>query len=93
MEDEFKFNWNYLGDVKLDRAFVNRLFESEKDERLLRTIINMAEDLGLEVIAEGVEREAELAWLQAAGCRKVQGYFFSKPVPWADLERMILDGK
>ena len=79
--------------LKLDRAFVSRLIESEKDQRLLRTIINMAEDLGLEVIAEGVEREAELAWLQAAGCRKVQGYFFSKPVPWADLERMILDGK
>lgn len=75
--------------VKLDRSFVSKLLTSEKDRRLLKTIINMAHDLNLEVIAEGVEKEAELLWLEEAGCNKIQGYFFSKPVPWARLQEMV----
>jgi diguanylate cyclase (GGDEF)-like protein len=75
--------------VKLDKSFVARLFESEKDERLLRTIINMAGELRLEVIAEGVDTQEQLEWLTRAGCGKVQGYLFSKPVPWEDVKRMM----
>jgi EAL domain-containing protein (putative c-di-GMP-specific phosphodiesterase class I) len=75
--------------VKLDKSFVARLFDSEKDMRLLRTIINMAGELRLEVIAEGVETQEQLEWLTRAGCGKVQGYLFSKPVPWEDVKRMM----
>lgn len=75
--------------VKLDKSFVARLFESEKDERLLRTIIHMAGELRLEVIAEGVETQEQLEWLTRAGCAKVQGYLFSRPVPWEDVQIMM----
>jgi diguanylate cyclase (GGDEF)-like protein/PAS domain S-box-containing protein len=75
--------------VKLDKSFVARLFDSEKDMRLLRTIINMAGELRLEVIAEGVETREQLDWLTGAGCGKVQGYLFSKPVPWENVKKMM----
>jgi len=75
--------------VKLDKSFVARLFDSEKDMRLLRTIINMAGELRLEVIAEGVETQEQLEWLTGAGCGKAQGYLFSKPVPWEDVKKMM----
>ena len=57
--------------------------------RLLRTIINMAGELRLEVIAEGVETREQLDWLTGAGCGKVQGYLFSKPVPWENVKKMM----
>lgn len=79
--------------LKLDRSFVRKLLTSEKDERLLKTMINMADELGLEVIAEGVEKEEELLWLEKAGCKKVQGYLFSKPVPWPQLREMLENEK
>ena len=68
---------------------MGRVFESQKDERLLRTIINMAHDLDLGVIAEGVENEAQLEWLKKAGCTKVQGFFLSKPAPWSQWEKVL----
>lgn len=79
--------------LKLDRSFVSKLLTSEKDERLLKTMINMADELGLEVIAEGVEKEEELLWLEKAGCKKIQGYLFSKPVPWPQLREMLENEK
>ncbi len=75
--------------IKLDRAFVSQLFVSEKTERMMRSIITMGRDLGLDIIAEGVETEEQLAWLKNAGCPKAQGYFFSPPVPWDEAQLMI----
>jgi len=74
--------------IKLDQSFVARLFDSGKDERLLRTIINMGKELRLEIVAEGVETKEQLEWLRTAGCDKIQGFLFSRPVPWEDIEKM-----
>lgn len=74
--------------IKLDQSFVARLFDSGKDERLLRTIINMGKELRLEIIAEGVETKEQLEWLRMAGCDKIQGFLFSRPVPWEEIEKM-----
>lgn len=74
--------------IKLDQSFVARLFDSGKDERLLRTIINMGKELRLEIIAEGVETKEQLEWLRTAGCGKIQGFLFSRPVSWEDIEKM-----
>lgn len=75
--------------IKIDRSFVTKVFESPKDERLLRTMIDMAKDLNLKPIAEGVETEAQLSWLRQAGCDNAQGYLFSKPIPWSEALQMM----
>ena len=75
--------------IKLDMGFVRHVFDSEKEARMLRTIIDMANVLNLDTIAEGVETAEQLSWLGEAGCGKVQGYYFSKPLSWVDAEKLI----
>lgn len=75
--------------LKLDRAFVSQLFHSEKTEHMMRTIIGLAHDLRMDIIAEGVETAEQLSWLRAAGCLKAQGFYFSRPVAWDEAEVMI----
>ncbi|QFS85356.1 MULTISPECIES: putative bifunctional diguanylate cyclase/phosphodiesterase [unclassified Marinobacter] len=65
--------------IKIDRSFVNGLPDNEQDEVLCRTIINMAHSMGCEVIAEGVETEAQASWLALAGCDELQGYLLGRP--------------
>lgn len=75
--------------LKLDRAFVSQLFSSEKTEHMMRTIIGLAHNLRMDIVAEGVETTEQLSWLRAAGCLKAQGFYFSRPVAWAEAEAMI----
>ncbi len=69
--------------LKVDRSFVGRMeLESEGENvAIVRTIVALAHALGMDVIAEGVETEAQLAKLRAIGCEYGQGYFFAKPLP------------
>ena len=72
---------NFSVDVlKLDRAFVNDAEKTPRRRILAEAIINMAKALELEVVAEGIETEAQSDWLRAAGCEYGQGYFYSKPL-------------
>jgi EAL domain-containing protein (putative c-di-GMP-specific phosphodiesterase class I) len=81
-----KFDIDYL---KIDRAFVRNL-ETDPDDRVLcEAIIAMAHKLGLKVIAEGVETQAQRDLLAAAGCDHAQGFLFSRPVPAAELESLL----
>ena len=75
--------------IKLDIAFVRHVFDSEKEARMLHTIIDMANALNLDTVAEGVETEEQLSWLDEAGCGKAQGFYFSQPLSWADAEKLI----
>lgn len=70
-----------LHTLKIDRSFVNVIGNSHADAVLVDTIIMMARNLGLHVIAEGVENEQELEYLKKKGCTDYQGYYFSKPLP------------
>jgi EAL domain-containing protein (putative c-di-GMP-specific phosphodiesterase class I) len=72
-----KFRVNRL---KIDRSFIEDVAASPDDAAITKAIIKMAKALNLEVIAEGVETEAQLSFLQAQQCFDVQGYYFSKPV-------------
>ena len=65
--------------IKIDRTFVTGLPDNEQDEALCRTIITMAHSMGCEVIAEGVETEAQASWLALAGCDELQGFLLGKP--------------
>lgn len=66
--------------LKIDQSFIQRVPDDEADSNLIRGIINMARELGIVVIAEGVEKKAQYDFLVENGCDLAQGYFFSKPV-------------
>jgi diguanylate cyclase (GGDEF)-like protein len=71
--------------LKIDKTFVDGLPDNEDDAQITRTIISMAHNLGLGVIAEGVETKEQLEFLQQVNCEEIQGYFFSKPLPSNEL--------
>jgi diguanylate cyclase (GGDEF)-like protein/PAS domain S-box-containing protein len=79
--------------LKIDIAFVREVTSNPDDAAIVLAIINMAHSLKLQVIAEGVERDAQLAYLRRHGCDEMQGYYFSKPVPEAEFELMLAEGK
>jgi diguanylate cyclase (GGDEF)-like protein len=70
--------------IKLDRSFVQDVPGDPDDCALLEATFIFGRRLGIEVIAEGVETEAQLAWLSEQGCRCMQGYYFGRPVPAAE---------
>jgi EAL domain-containing protein (putative c-di-GMP-specific phosphodiesterase class I) len=78
-----------LDQIKIDQSFVRDLVMDENDKSIVQTIIAMADSMKLEVIAEGVETEAQRAQLQALGCTLYQGYLFSKPLPLAEFEQLL----
>jgi EAL domain-containing protein (putative c-di-GMP-specific phosphodiesterase class I) len=67
--------------LKIDSSFVKELAQSPRALAIVRTIIDLGHILNLQVLAEGVEEEEQLAVLRAEGCDEVQGYYFSRPVP------------
>jgi EAL domain-containing protein (putative c-di-GMP-specific phosphodiesterase class I) len=75
--------------LKIDRSFVNGVPGEAKDAALVRAIIGLGHDLGLRVIAEGVETPEQLAFLRAEGCDEAQGYLVSRPVPAAEFARYL----
>ncbi|MCB1868363.1 MAG: EAL domain-containing protein, partial [Gammaproteobacteria bacterium] len=74
---------------KIDRSFINDITIDSADRELVSATITMARNLGLHVVAEGVETEEQLAILKELGCEMVQGYLFSKPVPADDIPGLI----
>ncbi|QIL43238.1 EAL domain-containing protein [Acidovorax sp. HDW3] len=78
-----------LTQVKIDQGFVRGMLHDHKDVAIARSIITLAQELGLSVVAEGVETEAHHQLLQAHGCRQFQGYLFGKPMPLADFEALV----
>ena len=67
--------------LKIDRSFVVAMDESDECREIIRTVLNLAMTLGLEVIAEGAETETQIRYLQSLDCKFCQGYFYSRPVP------------
>ncbi len=78
-----------LNTLKIDRSFVNDIQDGSEDVVLVDTIISLANNLGLGVIAEGVETKQELRYLETKGCTIFQGFYFSKPVPAATFTEMF----
>jgi diguanylate cyclase (GGDEF)-like protein/PAS domain S-box-containing protein len=82
-----------LDTLKIDRSFVNDVTTSVDDANITRAIIGMSRNLGLKVVAEGVETEAQLAFLLAAGCGEMQGYYFSRPLPAAETVQWLRENR
>jgi len=78
--------------LKLDRSFLELVPGNARAAGLVKTIIASAHGLGIRVVAEGVEHEAQLAFLARSGCDEIQGYFFSRPLAPDQLTAMLLAG-
>ena len=68
--------------VKIDRSFVTDIEQQSDGAAIAKMIISLGKALHMEVLAEGVETEAELACLESLGCYQYQGYLFSRPIPF-----------
>ncbi|MHB9117424.1 MAG: EAL domain-containing protein [Burkholderiales bacterium] len=75
--------------LKIDQSFVRDITTDPDDAAIATTIISMAHDMGLKVIAEGVETNAQKSFLRLRHCDEMQGYFFSKPVPTDEFEILL----
>ena len=75
--------------LKIDRVFVSSMSQSAKSERIVKSLINLSHDLGMEVVAEGIESKNELEMLREYKTAYGQGFYFSKPVKESDFIQLI----
>lgn len=78
-----------LNQIKVDKMFVHDVAQGGHNSVIVQALIHMAHNLGLEVVAEGVETAVQRDYLHGKACRLYQGYLFSKPVPLADFEALV----
>jgi EAL domain-containing protein (putative c-di-GMP-specific phosphodiesterase class I)/GGDEF domain-containing protein len=74
-----------IDEIKIDRMFVHGMAESTQDKQIVKSIIDLAHNFGLQVVAEGVEEASTLTELEQLGCNQIQGYFFARPMPGDEL--------
>lgn len=79
--------------LKLDISFVRNITSEPDSAAIALAIIAMAHSLNLKVIAEGVETEGQMRYLHLHGCDEIQGYYYSRPLPAADFERLVLEDR
>lgn len=79
--------------LKIDRSLIGNITKTPVNAMAIKTIISMAQTLGLRVVAEGVETEAQLSYLSDKGCDFMQGYYFSRPMKVEDIVRLLTDGR
>ncbi|MFO0992134.1 MAG: GGDEF and EAL domain-containing protein [Hyphomicrobiales bacterium] len=77
--------------LKLDQSFVREIPNNRSDNAIAITVISLGHELNLKVIAEGVENVSQLRFLREHGCDEAQGYYFSKPLQPADIEKLLRD--
>lgn len=78
-----------ISTLKIDQSFVRDLSTDENDKAIVKSIISLSRDMGLKVIAEGVEMPEQRSFLLENGCREMQGYLYSKPVPASEMEKLL----
>ena len=86
-----RLKWLPVDRIKIDMQFVQGIETDEKDRAIIEVIINLAKSLGLNVLAEGVETKEQLEFLKQKKCDHVQGYYYYKPMPANEIEKILLD--
>ena len=81
-----------MDQLKIDQSFVRNIGIKDKDAAIIRTIIDMARTLDMEVLAEGVETPVQRKYLLQHGCQLFQGFLFSRPVPIAEFNALLAQG-
>ena len=82
---------SFVGDtLKIDRSFIGTMHENEDHRAIVRGIVALAHNLGIHVVAEGIEHREQLALLRSIGCEYGQGYLFARPLPADELEPAIV---
>ena len=79
--------------LKLDMEFLKGFDKNEKSKPLIESVLNMANQIGMRTLCEGVETKEQELFLKKIGCERLQGYLFSKPVSYEELNKQIADGK
>lgn len=77
--------------LKIDRVFLSEFMESERGRKIIAHTISMSRDIGLNIIAEGVETGDQARFLKSCGCDTAQGFYYSKPVPVEEFDRRLKD--
>lgn len=98
--DDFGVGYSSLGYLrdfpvdllKIDRSFITDVTERHDDAVITRAVINLAHNLGIQVVAEGVETHEQLTFLKNHRCDLIQGYLISRPIPAGELERALSAG-
>jgi diguanylate cyclase (GGDEF)-like protein/PAS domain S-box-containing protein len=80
-----------INTLKIDRSFVNRLGSSNESDEIVRTIVNLAHTLGMEVTAEGIEEVSQRAQLTSLACESGQGFLYSRPICEVNVEQLLTD--
>ena len=78
-----------VAEIKIDRSFINNDSFNKNDEIVLKNIISMAKEMGIDVTAEGVEREEQVELLKHVGCHVVQGFLYDNPMPKKDFDKRL----
>src|SRR5205085_1541534 len=81
-----------VSSLKIDRSFISRITDSAGSAEIVRTIMTLAQNLGMDVVAEGVETEQQRAQLRMLECEFGQGYYFAKPLDTDEAEIFLLNG-
>jgi diguanylate cyclase (GGDEF)-like protein/PAS domain S-box-containing protein len=79
-----------LNTLKIDKVFVDDIETSEQGRNMVATIVTIAHNLGMQVVAEGVETNQQLIFLSGLHCEQLQGYLYSKPLPKSDFQKYLL---
>ena len=79
-----------IDQVKIDQSFVRDISSDDSGGLMIKTVIAIARDLKIDVIAEGVETEKQLAFLKRNGCKQFQGFYFGRPVPIGEFEDFVM---
>lgn len=77
----------YLDELKIDMAFLHHF--NERSRKIIKSIVVMAKTLGIHTLAEGAETREQVEFLRSIGCEKIQGFYYSRPRPWQDLEQWM----
>ena len=82
-----------MDELKIDRSFVSRIEEGEREAAFVRTIISLAKSMHIEVVAEGIEQPGQQQFLHSVGCEYGQGYLYSRPLPANAIEAFVQQSK